>query len=81
MNDIKELFTQNVSTKTRGLMSIVAKLAIEEDRIDEFVSIFEQEHTRNRDVVEAFLGKENYELFLIIRNQNKSNFLRKTNTK
>jgi hypothetical protein len=60
-------FATRVSTDCKGLPAIIARKALEENKLDELMEIYREHFDRNPDILNKMLGDELFSLFIKIK--------------
>ena len=60
-------FAKRVSTDCKGLPAIIAKKALEENKLDDLMEIYREHFDRNPEILNKMLGDELFSLFIKIK--------------
>lgn len=71
VSQIKLNFAQKVADTSSGLCSDIAKIALDQNEIDQLISIFIEQYQTNEDLFRIMMGEEVYGDFIKMIDSNK----------
>lgn len=60
-------FAKRVSTERKGLPAIIARKAIDENKLDDLMEVYNEHFDRNPEILNKMLGDELFLLFIKIK--------------